>query len=364
MSGAIHESPAPSAPGFRGVRETLWLVYNRRHNMKTLIAPLVVSALALGAIFLWGGSGPLFIALALAVLEVTFSFDNAVINAQFLEKMTSRWQKRFLVWGVLVSVVIMRFILPVFIVSIVSSTSPVVIAVLAFANPAKYAVFIASVEPVIKAFGGMFLLLVALKYFFNDAKEVHWIDAVESRCARWGQVEAIGIAFALVVLFMVAALVPESSALILESGLIGVVLFIAMEGVTQAFGVEAKTAVRSGLALFLYINVLDMAFSLDSVVGAFAITSSVPVIMTGLGIGAYFVRTLTLMLVRGGTLKKLLYIEHGAHWAILALALCMFGTLITPIPEWFVAGIGISLIMLAYLSSRRVLAYELDVIDG
>jgi len=331
--------------------------------MKLIIAPLIVSAIVLSAVFLWGGSGAFFIALALAVLEVTFSFDNSVINARIIEKMSLRWQRRFLTWGVLVSVVVVRFVLPVFIVAIVVAISPIAIATLAFSDPIQYASLIATVEPAIKAFGGTFLLLVALKYFFNDTKEVHWLGIIERSFARWGQVEAIGIAFAIIILSLISALVPESSTLILESGLVGIVLFIVMEGVTQAFGVEAKTAVQSGMALFLYLNVLDMAFSLDSVVGAFAITVSVPVIVAGLGIGAYFVRTLTLMLVRGGTLKKLMYLEHGAHWAILALSLCMFGALIAPIPEWFVASIGVTIIVFAYLSSRRVLAYELDMVE-
>ncbi|HEX8946605.1 MAG TPA: DUF475 domain-containing protein [Candidatus Paceibacterota bacterium] len=330
--------------------------------MKLLVAPLTVSIVVLAAVFFWGGSGALFIAFALAVLEVTLSFDNAVINARVLEKMSARWQRRFLTWGVLVSVGIVRFVLPVLIVSTIVALSPIQIAALAFAEPAKYAALVATAEPAIKAFGGTFLLLVSLRYFFNKEKEVHWIATIERRLARWGEVEAIGIAFALIALFMVATLSSAPHALILESGLIGTVLFIAMESITRALGVEARAAARSSFALFVYLDVLDTAFSLDSVVGAFAITTSVPVIVAGLGIGAFFVRSLTLMLVRGGTLKKLLYIEHGAYWAIFALALCMFGALIVPIPEWFVASVGLLLVLFAYLSSRRVLAYEPEVI--
>ncbi len=330
---------------------------------KLLTMPLLVSAVVLGAVFLWGGIGALFVAIALAVLEVTFSFDNAVINAKILEKMNERWQRHFLTWGVLVSVVIVRFILPVLIISVLAVLSPWVVTTLTFADPARYAVLIASADPAIKAFGGSFLLLVGLRYFFDKTKEVHWFDAIESQFARWGQVEAVGVAFTLVILFLVATLAHESSVIILESGVLGTVLFIVMEGVTQALGLEAETTVKSGLALFLYVNVLDMAFSLDSVVGAFAITVSVPVIIAGLGIGAYFVRTFTLMLVRGRTLKKLLYLEHGAHWAILALALSMFVALLTPIPDWFIASLSVAIILFAYLSSRRVLAYENRMIE-
>ncbi len=330
---------------------------------KLLITPLLVSVAVLAAVFVWGGPGAFLVAVALAVLEVAFSFDNAVINAKILEKMNERWQRYFLTWGVLVSVVIVRFVLPVLIISILAVLSPWVVTTLTFADPTRYGALIASADPAIKAFGGTFLLLVGLRYFFDKTKEVHWFDAIESRFARWGQVEAVGVAFTLVVLFLVATLAHESSAIILESGVLGTILFIVMEGVTQALGLEAETTIKSGLALFLYINVLDMAFSLDSVVGAFAITVSVPVIIAGLGIGAYFVRTLTLMLVRGRTLKKLLYLEHGAHWAILALAFSMFVALLTPIPDWFIASLSVSIILFAYLSSRRAPVYDLAMVE-
>ncbi len=326
--------------------------------IKYLSAPLIVSVIVLAAVYWWSGMAALLVAIALAVLEITFSFDNAIINAKVLEKMNEKWKRRFLTWGVLVSVVIMRFVLPILIVSVLVSVSPVAITMLTFFDPVKYAELIKTAEPAIKAFGGTFLLLVALRYFFDSTKEVHWFSAIESRFARWGQVEAIGVAFTLIILFLISMLAPGSHKIILESGVLGTILFIAVEGFTQAIGFEASSVAKSGLALFLYINVLDMAFSFDSVVGAFAITVSVPVIVAGLGIGAYFVRSLTLMLVRGNTLKRLMYLEHGAHWAILALALSMFMALITPVPEWFVAAVGVVIILFAYLSSRRVLAYD------
>ncbi|HFC11105.1 MAG TPA: DUF475 domain-containing protein [Candidatus Kaiserbacteria bacterium] len=333
--------------------------------MKLLFTPVLISVVVLSIMYVWGGLPAFLITLALAVLEITFSFDNAVINARILEKMPLRWQQFFLTWGVLVSVGIVRFVLPVLIVSVVLALSPSTVAVLIFTEPAKYAVLIAAAEPAIKAFGGTFLLLIALRYFFNEKKDVHWFTIIERKFASWGQLEAINIALALSVLLLVAILSKHQSEIILESGLFGTVLFIAMEGVTRALGVEAKNVVHSGVAFFLYLSVLDMAFSLDSVVGAFAITTSVPVIVAGLGIGAYFVRTLTLMLVRGGTLKRMLYLENGAHWAIFALAICMFVALLTPLPEWFVASIGVMLIFFAYLSSKHVLVYELgDVGSG
>ena len=105
--------------------------------------------------------------------------------------------------------------------------------------------------------------------------------------------------------------------------------------------------------LFVYLNVLDAAFSLDGVVGAFAITSSLPIIIAGLGIGAIFVRAFTVALVRAKTLDTLIYLEHGAHWAIFGLALAMLTTIFVHVPEAVTGLIGLVFIVLAYISSRR-----------
>jgi hypothetical protein len=101
------------------------------------------------------------------------------------------------------------------------------------------------------------------------------------------------------------------------------------------------------------LNLLDAAFSLDSVIGAFALTTNVIIITVGLGIGAYFVRSLTVFLVHQGTLDSLIYIEHGAHWAILGLALAMLAGLFMHVPEPITAFVGFVFLSLAYMSSRR-----------
>ncbi|MEK9177041.1 MAG: DUF475 domain-containing protein, partial [Patescibacteria group bacterium] len=95
------------------------------------------------------------------------------------------------------------------------------------------------------------------------------------------------------------------------------------------------------------------AFSLDGVVGAFALTSAIPVIAVGLGIGAYFVRSLTIYMVRERTLETLRYLEHGAHWAIFGLAGSMFANLIVEVPELVTGGIGFVFLVAAYYSSLR-----------
>lgn len=172
--------------------------------------------------------------------------------------------------------------------------------------------------------------------------------------SRWGGIEAIEIAIVLLVLLLCAFLLPAEAAAILIAGLIGAVLFIVIEGIAQSFQTETGAGVAvGGAALFAYLNVLDSAFSLDGVVGAFAITSNLPVIIAGLGIGALFVRAFTVALVRAKTLENLPYLEHGAHYAIFGLALSMLVGIFVHVPEVITGLIGFVFILFAYISSRR-----------
>lgn len=330
--------------------------------LKLFLVPTVISLVALGAVFWWGGVGALLLATALAVLEITLSFDNAVVNAKVLSEMSEVWQKRFLTWGILLSVFGTRLVLPVLIVSVVAFVSPVTITVLALQNPEEYTRLLTTAEAAIKSFGGAFLLMVSLKYFFNVAKDVHWFAPLERHLVKWGRVEAVEIALALLVLLVVSFFSHDPAATVLRAGMIGIILFTVTEGVAHGLGVEAKGAVRTGTMLFVYLNLLDSAFSLDGVIGAFALTTSLPIIVVGLGIGAYFVRALTIHLVRAKTLEALRYLEHGAHWAIFGLALSMFVGLVVKVPEIVIATIGLGFIALAYISSRRALRVR-EIVD-
>ncbi|OGG50991.1 hypothetical protein A2763_00090 [Candidatus Kaiserbacteria bacterium RIFCSPHIGHO2_01_FULL_54_36] len=322
--------------------------------MKIFIFPGIVAALALVGAFVWGGVQALFLVALLAVLETTLSFDNAVVNAKVLTRMDAKWQRRFLIYGIPVAVFGTRFVLPIFIVAAAAGLSPIFVTELAFFDAAKYGEYLDEAHTAIAGFGSTFLLMVSLKYFFNDRKTIHWITTIEKHLSRWGGIEAIEVALSLVVLVVCAMLVPAEAATILISGIIGIVLFIIIEGIAQSFEMEAGAgAVSSGLALFVYLNVLDAAFSLDGVVGAFAITSALPVIIAGLGIGAVFVRAFTVALVRAHTLKALPYLEHGAHWAIFGLALAMLLGIFVHVPEAITGFIGLVFITFAYISSRR-----------
>jgi len=324
--------------------------------MAPLIFPTIIALVACVGAYVWGGPVALFTVALLAILETTLSFDNAVVNARVLTRMEPIWQRRFLTWGILVAVFGTRFVLPIFIVAAAAVLSPLAVLNLAMFSPLEYAAHLEGAHAAIASFGAAFLLLVSLKYFVNDRKTVHWIVIVERYLSRWGGIEAIEVAFTLLVLLVAAILLPLEAATILIAGVIGVILFIIIEGIAQSFEMQAGAVVAaSSIALFVYLNVLDSAFSLDGVVAAFAITKNLPMIIVGLGIGALFVRSATIALVRARTLETLPYLEHGAHWAIFGLSVAMFGSLFVHVPEPFTGLIGLAFIIFAYISSRRAM---------
>lgn len=324
--------------------------------LKFFSAPIAVSVFILGLIWYFLGFAAFITGVLLMILEITLSFDNAVVNARVLSKMDEKWRNRFLTWGILIAVFGTRLVLPILIVSASVLMSPWAILQLAAFNPDEYAHLLKGARYAIYSFGAAFLIMVSFKYFLNDAKDVHWIQVIERHLAKWGRIEAIEIGLALSLIAVISFFVPAAAqATVLVGGLFGVILFILMQGITSAFSVEVEstTVVKSGLALFLYLEVLDAAFSLDSVIGAFALTTSLPIIIAGLGIGAWFVRSITIYLVRRKTLDTLAYLEHGAHWAIFGLALSMFTGLIYHVPELITGTIGLAFILAAYWSSLQ-----------
>jgi hypothetical protein len=320
------------------------------------IRPIIVSIIALAAVWYYTGIEAFVLVLILSILEITLSFDNAVVNAKVLERMNPKWQKRFLTWGIAIAVFGTRFVLPILIVSVAVWASPWLITGLAFTNPTEYGRLLEEVHGSITAFGGVFLLMVSLKYFLNKAKSIHWIESVERHLVKWGRIEAIEIALALTIITSLSFLTHFDQASVLVAGIVGLVLFVLMEGLAGSLSIEGADIAKSGLSLFIYLNVLDSAFSLDGVVGAFALTTDLLTIVVGLGIGAYFVRSLTLYFVEQKTLTELVYLEHGAHWAILGLAIAMLAGLVVHIPEVVTGLVGLVFVSLSYRSSLRELA--------
>ncbi len=304
-----------------------------------------------------GVAATVFIAAMLALLEVSLSFDNAVVNASVMQDMAPVWRQRFLTWGMGIAVFGMRFVFPLVVVSVVAHIGPIEAVRLATFEPDEYARLIHSAHVPLGAFGGSFLGMVCLKYFFDAEKDIHWIAVLEKRLSSLGRFEAIEVGVTLLGLYAFSRAFAAPEALeFLVAGVFGLVTFIGVDGIGAVMAPDEGArhdARRAGIASFLYLNVLDATFSFDGVIGAFALTNNLFVIAIGLGIGAMFVRSLTIMLVDKGTLASYRYLEHGAFYAIGALALIMLmGTLIE-VPDVITGSIGAGFIGLSLWSSIR-----------
>lgn len=323
---------------------------------------LTVAALALG--YAHGGLKDLFLLLVLATLEVSLSFDNAIINASVLKRMSPFWRQMFLTVGILIAVFGMRLVFPLLIVWATAGIEPARAFELALHPPAhgaqefpdgspSYEKLVVAAHPQIAAFGGTFLLMLFLDFVLHD-RDIKWLKWIEVPFARIGRLGQVAVVVTGVVLVVVGAQLTHSAderATVLTAGLLGLVTYLVVNGLSRAFRPSDADAVTSGeavgkagLTLFLYLEVLDAAFSFDGVTGAFAITSDPIVIALGLGlVGSMFVRSITIFLVRQDALDRYVYLEHGAHWAIGVLAVIMLVS-IEPrfaIPEVITASVGV-----------------------
>lgn len=303
-----------------------------------------------------GAFSTFFIVLVLGVLETSLSFDNAIVNVTVLKKMDALRRRRFLTWGILIAVVGMRIIFPLVIVAIFWDISPWEAIRLAVTDPVMYGEILSSSHVAIAWFGGAFLMMVGFKFFFDIEKDVHRIKHIESRFTKLGKIEAVEAALVLIMLEVVSMFLPAGeSHQFFISGVRGVVLYIIMDGISGLLGAgeATKSVQRSSAMLFVYLELLDASFSLDGVIGAFALSTNLIVIALGLGIGAYFVRSITIYLYEKWTLNKYLYLEHGAFYAIIALATIMLLSVYIHIPEVITWLIWAVLIGLSVFSSLR-----------
>lgn len=323
--------------------------------------------LALGAWYGWTMTGNLaamasilWIIVVLSVLEVSLSFDNAVVNASVLKDMDDIWQRRFLTWGMVIAVFGMRIVFPLAIVAIAAGLGPLDALNLSLNNPVEYERIVSSAHVGIAGFGGAFLAMVGLSFFFDGEKDVHWISWVEQKLSVVSNIKAAEIALLLLVLYAISGmLAPDEALPFLVAGVLGLVTFIAVEALSTILEMREEAmklqgaVVRSGLGGFLYLNILDASFSFDGVIGAFALSNNMVIIALGLSIGAMFVRSMTIHLVKQGTLAEYRYLEHGAFWAIIALGAIMLLSAKFHIPETVTGLIGAVLIGLSLWWSIR-----------
>ncbi len=331
--------------------------------LRYLFFPLACCAVGLVVVLGLQGVTAAWITLVLLLLEVSLSFDNAVVNSRVLDRLTPSQQRFFLTWGLVIPVFGVRFAGPLLMVALAGGVGVGQALDAALHDPGRYRELLDLAEPRILAFGGMFLLMVFLRYFFDEAKTLHWLQPLERRLSAAGRIESLEIALALMLLLGLVVVLPaERRAEVMIAGVIGLVLQLLSTSLAEAFGDEeqagARLAAGGGLMSLLYLELLDASFSLDGTIGAFAITSNLGLILTGLGLGALFIRSLTLMLSREKALDKLIYLEHGAHYAIGALGVLMLGGIVLAehhqhVPEWLTGLIGLVLLAFSFADSLR-----------
>lgn len=361
---------------------------------------ITAAGLALAGI-LWGGKGLAIVAI-LSILEISLSFDNAVINAGIVRKLNAFWQKIFLTIGVLIAVFGMRLVFPIIIVAVTAKLSPWEAVRIAVNDHDRYENLVSNAHPAIAAFGGMFLLMIFLDFIFEE-RDINWLSWLEKPLAKLGKLDMLSVAVAMIVLVIAGTTVADSVPLhgghgtvdkaetVLLAGVAGLITYLVVGGISGFFeerleddededgdeegegpkAVEepslgakvpaatsgANVARTVGLAgkaaffMFLYLEVIDASFSFDGVIGAFAISNDIFEIALGLGIGAMYIRSLTVYLVRKGTLDDYVYLEHGAHYAIGALAVILLITIKYDVSEVITGLVGVVLIAASYWSS-------------
>ena len=357
---------------------------------------VVVTIVSLIIAFLYGGVEALILTAILGVFEISLSFDNAVINATILRRMSEFWQKIFLTIGILIAVFGMRLVFPLVIVWLASGLNPVEALDLALNPPPNdaayfpngdpsYETIITDAHPQIAAFGGMFLLMLFLDFVF-EKRDLQWLRPIERPLAKIGKLDQLSVVVALLVLAVVSQTLAKEPGTVLFSGILGLMTYLLVGGLGDLFESQGEddddaaagdddaersvatkagdtaaqapaskgvgtTAGKAAFFLFMYLEVLDASFSFDGVIGAFAISQDIFIIALGLGVGAMWIRSLTVYLVRQGTLDDYAYLEHGAMWAIGALAAILLISIKHEVPEVVTGLIGVGFIGAAYLSS-------------
>jgi hypothetical protein len=324
----------------------------------------LISIIALSLVYFYLGWQATLISLMLVIIELTFSFDNAIINARVLATMSPFWQKMFMTIGIVIAVFGMRIIFPILIVMFTAGLPWDQVIGLALNQPEKYAEVLLHAHASIAAFGGMFLLMLALHFFFDATRNIHWFTRFERPLQTVGTKWMNAVVCLAVLAIIVVLPVNHHQKETLIAGLVGIgvysLIYIASELFTRQHekaekkaGKQLQRAAMAGLASFIYLEVLDASFSFDGVIGAFAVTKDVILIAVGLGVGALWVRSLTLFIVHRKVLHTYRYLEHAAHYVIGALAATLLLGLFYDIQEMFVGIVGIGVIIAAIISSMR-----------
>jgi hypothetical protein len=334
------------------------------HSPLRIFAFSVLATMGTLVAVLFGmGPGAALVTVILIAVEVAFSFDNAIINARVLAKMPKIWQTLFLTFGMIIAIFGMRVVFPILIVAITAHLHWADVLNLALHHPGEYAEKLEHAHPSISSFGGAFLLMLALHFFFDEKREIRWMENLERQAQRLTKDWMPAVIVAVVVVGVAFLPFNHHRSETLTAGLAGVAVYVAMHAISMGMetmrGRETKNAARqvgfAALMSFIYLEILDASFSFDGVIGAFAVTDKVLLIAAGLGVGALWVRSLTVFMVRRGTLADYIYLEHGAHYTVFVLAFVLFVSLFISVPEVIVGMVGIGFIGASAIASQQAL---------
>lgn len=297
----------------------------------------------------------ILIVLGLVLFETVSSIDNAVINAQVLSTMSDRAKKWFLTWGLIIAVFALRGLLPFAIIWAVNpALGPVGVFTAAFSADPAVKESVEKSAPILLIGGGTFLLFL----FF------HWIFLEPKHFGLRGErfIYSQGVWFYAVVSILLAAITwfsLQKDPMMAFAAVIGSTAFF----ITHGFKENAEKAEqellkadsgKSDLSKIFYLEAIDATFSIDGVLGAFAFTLSIPLILIGNGIGAFVVREATIKGIN--TIKKYIYLKNGAMYSVFFLGLIMlvdsFGL---HIPHAVTPLVTITIISYFFIKSRREL---------
>ena len=260
------------------------------------------------------------IVLGLCLFEIISSVDNAIINAQVLSTMRKRYRRWFLIWGMLFAVFIVRGLLPWMIVWATNpSLGPINAFTATFSNNPNIIHSIQLSSPILLMGGGLFLLLLFFHWLFLEEKKFGFMGEVFFfRNGSW----LFGLSLAILVLLV--SFTIKINPMIALGGLVGSAVFFITYLFKKNTQKTEKDLIKkhiSNISKIIYLEVLDASFSIDGVLGAFAFTLSVPLIILGNGFGAFIVRQFTVKHV--DTIKKYIYLKNGAMYSIFFLGIIM-----------------------------------------
>lgn len=262
----------------------------------------------------------LLIILGLCLFETISSIDNAVINAEVLSTMGQKAKKWFLLWGMLFAVFIVRGLLPLLIIwASVPSLGIWGALTATFNGDPKVVEAIDRAAPLLMMAGGIFLVFLFFNWLFQEEKSYGLFgERFFHKHAVW---------FYAVVSFLLTVIVwlaLHKDPLLAFAASLGSSLFFITHGFKQNAQIQEKQLMKKGssdLAKIFYLEAIDATFSIDGVLGAFAFTLSVPLILLGNGLGAIILRQLTVSNI--DRIKKYIYLKNGAMYSVLFLGTIM-----------------------------------------